>query len=387
MLCMVFDYWHENEQRIAKPQTMGESKQKGKNRLLELDALRGIAALMVVLFHFTMDRPEMYLGFKYGVTGVDFFFIISGFVIFLTLSSTKSWRDFVVSRFSRLFPTYWTVVTITALFTVLYRLIHQESMSGLLTQYLGNMTMIQYYFKIPNLDEPYWTLLIEMQFYVVMLLVFSLRWLDRILWIGLAGLGFVLFNHYVLSGVAPLIFKFSRGLVGLINHFPLFFAGILFYKIKFHQGSRLAKIPLLAACMGAQIVLYPDGGTSYLYISQPEYAAMILIYFSVFALYAFDVPLRIVNRATVFLGTISYSLYLVHKFVCKSLIIPYLEGQLGMNFWVVVFLVCLPTVILLAAMITYWVEKPALQFIRDQYKKVSRKEEKVAETTPQSVKA
>jgi len=139
--------------------------------------------------------------------------------------------------------------------------------------------------------------------------------------------------------------------------------------------------------MGAQIVLYPDGGTSYLYISQPEYAAMILIYFSVFALYAFDVPLRIVNRATVFLGTISYSLYLVHKFVCKSLIIPYLEGQLGMNFWVVVFLVCLPTVILLAAMITYWVEKPALQFIRDQYKKVSRKEEKAAETTPQSVKA
>jgi len=58
-----------------------------------------------------------------------------------------------------------------------------------------------------------------------------------------------------------------------------------------------------------------------------------------------------------------------------------------MNFWVVVFLVCLPTVILLAAMITYWVEKPALQFIRDQYKKVSRKEEKAAETTPQSVKA
>ena len=113
---------------------MGESKQQGKNRLLELDALRGIAALMVVLFHFTMDRPEMYYGFKYGVTGVDFFFIISGFVIFLTLSSTKNWKDFVVSRFSRLYPTYWTVVTFTALMTVVYRLIHQESMSGLTTQ-------------------------------------------------------------------------------------------------------------------------------------------------------------------------------------------------------------------------------------------------------------
>ncbi|MCE7922002.1 MAG: acyltransferase [Haliscomenobacteraceae bacterium CHB4] len=359
---------------------MGESKHQGKNRLLELDALRGIAALMVVLFHFTMERPEMYLGFKYGVTGVDFFFIISGFVIFLTLSSTKNWKDFVVSRFSRLFPTYWAVVTFTALMTVVYRLLHHESMSGLLTQYLGNMTMIQYYFKIPNLDEPYWTLLIEMQFYVVMLLIFSLRWLNRITLIGLAGLAFVTLNHFVLSGAAPLIFKFSRGLVGLINHFPLFFAGILFYKIKFHQGRRLSKIPLLAACLGAQIVLYPDGGTSFIYISQVEYAAMLAIYFTVFSLYAFDIPLRIVNRATVFLGTISYSLYLVHKFVCKSLIIPALE-QVGLHFWVIVFAVCLPVVILLATLITFYVEKPALQYIRDRYKKASRKKNLV-DTAP-----
>ena len=337
---------------------------------------------MVVLFHFTMDRPEMYLGFKYGVTGVDFFFIISGFVIFLTLSSTKNWKDFVVSRFSRLFPTYWTVVTFTALMTLVYRLLHQESMSGLLTQYLGNMTMIQYYFKIPNLDEPYWTLLIEMQFYAVMLLVFSLRWLNKIELIGVAGLLFILFNHFILSEAAPLIFKFSRGLVGLVNHFPLFFAGILFYKIKF-QGSKLTKIPLLAACIGVQIVLYSDGGTSYLYISQVEYAAMLAIYFTVFALYAFDVPLCIVNRATVFLGTISYSLYLVHKFVCKSLIIPLLEQHTNLNFWVIVFGVCLPVVILVAAMVTFYVEKPALQYIRDRYKKASR-QNSVSEAAPVS---
>ncbi len=349
---------------------MGTSKPQ--IRLLELDALRGIAALMVVLFHFTMDRPEMHLGFKYGVTGVDFFFIISGFVIFLTLSGTKNWKDFVVSRFSRLFPTYWTVVTFTALMTALYRLLHDESMSGLLGQYLGNMTMIQWYFKIPNLDEPYWTLLIEMQFYVVMLLVFSIKQLRNIAVIGVAGLAFVLLNHYVLSQAAPLIFKFSRGLCGLINHFPLFFAGILFYKIKFNQGRRLYKVPLLAACFVSQVVLYADGGTSYLYISQVEYAAMLALYFSVFSLYAFDVPMHIVNKATVYLGNISYSLYLVHKFVCVHLIIPALTA-LGVNFWVSVFAVCLPTVIVIASLITFLIEKPALQFIRDRYKRASRK--------------
>jgi peptidoglycan/LPS O-acetylase OafA/YrhL len=372
---MVFAKRREtHNQRFSKPQFMGESKQHGsQNRLLELDALRGIAALMVVLFHFTMDRPEMYFGFKYGVTGVDFFFIISGFVIFLTLSSTKNWTDFVVSRFSRLFPTYWTVVIFTALMTVVYRLIHHESMAGLPTQFLGNMTMIQWYFKIHNLDEPYWTLLIEMQFYVVMLLIFCLKWLDKIAVIGIAGLAFILLNHYVLSESAPLIFKFSRGLVGLVNHFPLFFAGILFYKIKFKQGRRLAKIPLLAACLLTQIVLYADGGTSYLYISQAEYAMMLAVYFTVFSLYAFDVRMHIVNRATVFLGAISYSLYLVHKFVCKSLIIPLLEQYTNLNFWVIVFCVCLPTVIGLASLITFFVEKPALQYIRNWYKKSKQK--------------
>lgn len=362
---------------------MGESKQTSNhNRLLELDALRGVAALMVVLFHFTMDRAEMHLGFKYGVTGVDFFFIISGFVIFLTLSNTKNWKDFVVSRFSRLYPTYWTVVIFTALMTVVYRLLHHESLSGLFAQFLGNMTMVQWYFKIPNLDEPYWTLLIEMQFYVVMLLIFCLKWLPRVTALSLAGLGFVLLNHFVLSEASPLIFKFSRGLVGLLNHFPLFFAGILFYKIKFRQGPRLAKIPLLAACLLTQITLYNDGGTSYLYISQAEYGAMLAIYFAVFSLYAFDVRLFIVNRATVFLGTISYSLYLVHKFVCKSLIIPVLEENTNLNFWVIVFGVCLPVVVALAAFITFFVEKPALKYIRERYKKSSRKKSVVEQPAP-----
>jgi peptidoglycan/LPS O-acetylase OafA/YrhL len=352
---------------------MGETKHAGsRNRLLELDAMRGIAALVVVLFHFTMERPESQLGFKYGVTGVDFFFIISGFVIFLTLSSTKGWKDFVVSRFSRLFPTYWTVVTFTALMTVVYRLIHHESMSGLFTQYLGNMTMIQNYFKIPNLDEPYWTLLVELQFYIVMLLIFSLGWLRNINLLGILGLAFVLLNHYVFSEYVPFIFKYSRGLFQLVCHFPLFFAGILFYKIKMKQGARLAKIPLLAACFVAQIILYPDGGTSYIYISQVEYAATLAVYFAIFSLYAFDVKMYIVNRATVFLGTISYSLYLIHKFVCVHLIIPALEGA-GWNFWLVVFGVCLPLVILLASMVTFLVEKPALQYIRDLYKKSSQK--------------
>lgn len=63
------------------------------SRYEELDALRGIAALMVVLFHFTMYRQETKFGFKLGTTGVDLFFLISGFVIIMSLIKIKNSKD------------------------------------------------------------------------------------------------------------------------------------------------------------------------------------------------------------------------------------------------------------------------------------------------------
>jgi peptidoglycan/LPS O-acetylase OafA/YrhL len=53
----------------------------------ELDVLRGFAALFVLFFHLTLFRNEAKYGFQLGITGVDLFFMISGFVIF--------WIEFV----------------------------------------------------------------------------------------------------------------------------------------------------------------------------------------------------------------------------------------------------------------------------------------------------
>ena len=48
------------------------------NRLHELDALRGIASLLVVAYHLTMDRPQSNTFWDIGIVAVDTFFIISG---------------------------------------------------------------------------------------------------------------------------------------------------------------------------------------------------------------------------------------------------------------------------------------------------------------------
>src|ERR1700743_3793687 len=139
------------------------------NRYRELDALRGIAALMVVLFHITIGRPET----KFGVTGVDLFFMISGFVIYMSLTKVKNSLEFVINRVSRLYPTYWTCVTFTYILICIYQ--HDGSPPTKFINYLGNMTMFQYYLGIKDLDGPYWTMIIEMIFYIGMLFLFHFR--------------------------------------------------------------------------------------------------------------------------------------------------------------------------------------------------------------------
>lgn len=100
---------------------MGTARQKKQNeeRLLELDALRGLAAVYVLIFHFICSYQQS-LGAKAfelsrffsGIYGVQLFFIISGYVIFMSLDRIARPLDFIVSRFSRLFPAYWAAVII-----------------------------------------------------------------------------------------------------------------------------------------------------------------------------------------------------------------------------------------------------------------------------------
>lgn len=151
-------------------------------RLLLLDLLRFLAALAVMTFHYffnglangkvTSDLDAAWVaGFAaYGYLGVDVFFLISGFVI-LTSARGKSARQFVVGRATRLFPAFWLAMLITAFGTALW-----GSVSGLsvgVGQIAVNMTMVPAAFGVSPVDGVYWTLLYEIQFYVVIFLVLA----------------------------------------------------------------------------------------------------------------------------------------------------------------------------------------------------------------------
>src|SRR5690554_797945 len=93
----------------------------GDHRLSALDALRGIAALGVVLFHYLPYYDQLYGHsfstpdfLAFGRYGVHLFFILSGFVIFMTLERTATAGWFGLARAFRLLPALWAGIVLTS---------------------------------------------------------------------------------------------------------------------------------------------------------------------------------------------------------------------------------------------------------------------------------
>jgi peptidoglycan/LPS O-acetylase OafA/YrhL len=330
-----------------------------KDRFLELDAMRGIAALSVVLCH-TIWKPIFDLGIKFGITGVDLFFIISGFVISMTLERSKNIRAFIFNRFARLFPTYWVCVSITYVTKIC---IGDLNFKSSILNYLANLTMFQVtVFGIPDLDSTYWTMAVEMQFYILMVVLFKMKWMNRIISVGLVGLSFCLFYDVIIEKYYPALYIFLYFKTPLINHFPLFYSGILFYKIKMEGGS-IMKYFCIFASLIVQIQLFDNGGFSRYFLSQNEYIGVLIVYFVVFLYFAkFGIDL-IITKWTVFLGNISYSLYLFHQYMASAIIIPFVVYILP-DYYPLTYIVSLSIIVGLASIIAFGVEKPTNKWLR-----------------------
>ena len=100
---------------------------------------------------------------KYCAVFIDLFFIISGFVITLSVSN-KSVTYFFKSRVVRLFSVYWLCAFITYIVTVLYGAPRFHATFG---QFLFNLTLLQDFFDVKRVDGAYWTMSVELRFYVL----------------------------------------------------------------------------------------------------------------------------------------------------------------------------------------------------------------------------
>lgn len=322
-------------------------------RFEELDALRGIAALVVIFFHFTLWRPEAEFGFKYGTTGVDLFFIISGFVIFNSLNNVKSISDFIINRISRLYPTYWTCVTFSFVLIIINSIYQHRSIS--FVQYIGNMTMFQYYIGIKDIDGPYWTMIVEMVFYISILPFFYFKKLQYFKKTGLLVsvslvISIFLFDEKILKS---LFFYFP-----LFQFLPLFLAGLVFYKLKTEIELLKVNYVYLIICLVCQILLFQFSGRSNGFINQKEYSIILALFFMIFILFVNNKMKIVINKGTLFFGKISFAMYLIHQKISLGFIIPFLMDKCEFSFWFSTLFFAFPIVVALATFITYYIEIP-----------------------------
>lgn len=321
-----------------------------KERFQELDVFRGIAAFAVMLFHFSSRYPSVYspgteLGwsFDYGHYGVQLFFMISGFVIFLTLSRCKTASDFIVSRVSRLFPAYWAAMSLTATVGLLWPLPDQHYS---IYQLAINGTMLQSYLYVPSIDGVYWTLSYELGFYAVMLALYLfgvVRHVHAIVLIWLAAAA--------VNAVWPLPFRLQ--LLAVLPYAPLFMAGLLFHEVWLKRATVKTWL-LLALCLAGACVLEENVVGRWL----------MPVFFLLFWAAVSGHMRWLLNRPLLWLGSISYTLYLVHQMLGFRLIAWLESAGWSVNAAIVVAIVA---ACVLATALTALVEQPALNHVRRWY--------------------
>ena len=335
---------------------------EAKNRLQALDALRGIAALGVVLFHYLPYYNELYGHsftppeiLEFGRYGVHLFFMLSGFVIFMTLERTDKPVWFGLARAFRLLPALWVGIILT--FFAVHALGPDDRSVSLGTALL-NFTLLHSYLDHAHVDGAYWSLVIEVTFYAWMALLFySLKSWQQLRWIFLA---WVIISYAAViiqaKNMSP-AFAFITYDLLFARYAPLFISGILLYR--WHKTGSLAvsEIIFLGFSVSHALIAYPA-----------PFNLFVIGCYGVFILAISGYLDFIVNKTTLWLGSLSYSLYLVHQNIGYGIInhgyAAGLSGEIAVSIAIGVSLT-------LAMIIHYYIEKPALIWFRNKRRKAT----------------
>lgn len=273
-------------------------EQRGR-RVGALDGLRGVAALTVVGYHYFLHGPELYpeqLGQPVreaivGREGVRLFFMISGFVIAMSLRRSTV-RSFATSRFIRLYPTYWLALAITFTVVAVFGLPEREVswVDGLV-----NVTMIQGFLGFTHVEGAYWTLGVELLFYVTCAALWfggllSARRLPITLYVWLAAM----------AAAILLIPEDQEAWHQAVDNLPWFMLGIIALAI--FEGDRRPAV-LAFPIVGVAVVALAN-------VNVAVFGAALYVVFLAVLLWR---PFGLTSRPLRFLGDISYPLYLLHQ--------------------------------------------------------------------------
>lgn len=364
----------------------------GVTRLRFIDSLRGVAAMMVLCTHLlhstVMDKPlhrilpdELTSLLSLGSKGVQIFFVLSGFVITLSLArltfDRKVATTFALRRQIRLDPAYWVVLVATLIGLCMERLAGftvSDPVPGV-GNVLINVGYLQALTGQNQIVKVAWTLAIEIQFYLFMLLllaVASARFIRRsaerlpvaqlamlplLLWLtGLSSLTWSIVGETHNNGLwagrwaGPVWFYFCLGALCALAHLkrlrwtrPLAFGGVIAVSALLSPSGDRAG--LLAGVLTAVVIG--------LCVHRPSAARSL------------GAP-----RLLQYLGARSYSIYLVHTLVISPILRAGYKLTADAPGWAVGWTLLGGATAMISAEALYrWVERPSLAF-SEQVKRV-----------------
>lgn len=287
-----------------------------------LDGFRGVAILLVLFFHSYVRWPLIVpygnkfasiTLFKYGYLGVELFFLLSGFVILMSLNKCKNFYIFIYKRWIRLFPAM-LIATAFIYFTSTYLQERPNGPPELSSLLPGVLFVEPYWLKIITghsfkiLEGSFWSLFVEVKFYFIF-------------------------------GILYFVFNQNRAILGLLI---LYFLSI--YSIHFHIKYIESICTYLSFFYFSWFAI---GALAYIFYSTKQIKYLLFsIGISCFEIYAnyfqeltltlyiicivvlFFIPIcfekfRIITNSKflLWLGFISYPLYLIHENAMISLII------------------------------------------------------------------
>ena len=266
-----------------------------KSKIYAVENLRGIAALMVCIFHLSGNQHLISNDsiFKkitdLGYLGVPIFFSISGFVIPWSLYKSnyqiKNFFSYLYKRALRIQPPY--LVSIILIIVLKYLSSLAPIYSGLpfqfsAPQFLLHIIFLPNYFNYPWYQAVYYTLLIEFQFYIICGLLFAILASPK---------KWATYSFLVCSLVVGYLFP-----AHIFGTFDTFLVGIIYFKYK--TGHINAKEFWLIELVVIAFTLFTNQDKN-IFVAEILTAIGMMYWNST-------------NNVTAFLARISYSLYLIH---------------------------------------------------------------------------
>jgi peptidoglycan/LPS O-acetylase OafA/YrhL len=291
------------------------------NYIKEVDGLRAIAVVLVVLFHLNLPFSQG------GFIGVDIFFVISGFlissIILHDLQNNKfSFQNFYFRRIRRIFPVLFLVLIVTLIFSFIF--LHPSSFHLFIFSVISSTLFFSNfffwtktgYFNELSLENPVlhtWSLSVEEQFYIFfpIFIFFVFKYFKKyifhfILIFSIGSFIFSLFlnkidisaNFYftpsriwelLIGSIISIIYsKYQVKSKTLLNILSLFAIFLLFLSLYYFSKNTIHPGPL---------TLFPVVSTSLLLLYANNYTIVGKI---------------LSNNVFTFIGKLSYSIYLWH---------------------------------------------------------------------------